>query len=691
MSLLVLDTSLRTVYVVDNYNSLIWTDRYQEAGDFELYTAVSEEILTYIRQDYYLWNSKSDRIMIIEKIQVTSDSEEGNRITVTGRSLESILDRRIVWGLKTVSGSLQDAVESLLNENFINPSKPERKIENFVFQKSTDPQITGLTIETQYTGDNIYDILTKLCSERGIGFRVRLNNLNQFVFELYVGTDHSYKQFANPYVIFSPKFDNMINGNYMESKSAFKNVTLIGGEGEGTERRYTAVGNTAGLERREIFTDARDLSSDSDTELTEEFDFTQYPNQAFNDSSKSFVSTSYFNSAMIDLSPYIGRTLSVTIPKVSNTSGSALGYSTILVDSSKNYISTLQKWEPYDDSGSSSDTMRGSLETYEILIPENAGYLYTSMFTQYSIDNDIYYGELDDFACSTVKVSDNEYIAMMRQRGKETLSENQDIVSFEGQAETSIMFQYGTHFGIGDIVQVADEYGHESEARVTEIIISEDDQGILTYPTFSTIVTETGALPEGYIYANYIQSTGTQYINTGYVPNENTRIVMEFELLSTEVTGLVEFFGCSDAGLAFSFGYRGDSLLAYSASIRNQVLTYGHDVPTSGQTGVHTVAQNMQWVTIDEIHTKNVPTTAVLEYPNLPLYLFASNVKLPTAGVSNPTNYSVVRCYRVEIYEGDLLVSQMVPCKNENEEAGLYDIIRKQFYENAGTGTFLVI
>ncbi len=54
----------------------------------------------------------------------------------------------------------------------------------------------------------------------------------QFVFELYAGFDRSYDQTENPYVIFSPKFENIINSNYIESKASLKTVTLVGGEGE---------------------------------------------------------------------------------------------------------------------------------------------------------------------------------------------------------------------------------------------------------------------------------------------------------------------------------------------------------------------------------------------------------------------------------------------------------------------------
>ena len=50
-----------------------------------------------------------------------------------------------------------------------------------------------------------------------------------------------------------------------------KTVTLVGGEGEGADRRYTTVGGGSGLNRRELFTDARDISSNvgSDDALTD--------------------------------------------------------------------------------------------------------------------------------------------------------------------------------------------------------------------------------------------------------------------------------------------------------------------------------------------------------------------------------------------------------------------------------------
>lgn len=264
MDITVLDTNFNPVAIVDTYESFIWTDRYYKYGDFELYTAVDSQIVDIMQLDRYLKIDGSEHMMIIEKDLIESDLEEGNRITVSGRSLESILDRRIVWGQRILNGNLQSAIKTLITEAIISPSISDRKISNFIFENSTDPAVTNLTIRAQYTGDNLYDVIQAICEDANLGFKVTLNDSNQFVFKLYAGTDRSYNQSTVPFVIFSDQFDNLINSNFVKNRAPLKNVTLIGGEGEGSERRYTTVGSASGLSRRELFTDARDISSKTD-------------------------------------------------------------------------------------------------------------------------------------------------------------------------------------------------------------------------------------------------------------------------------------------------------------------------------------------------------------------------------------------------------------------------------------------
>lgn len=265
MVIWVLDTNFDTVSVIDEYMSFIWTDRYNQPGDFELCMSMNIGLLDIFKKNYYLYISSSDHLMIIETIQVDTDVEEGNFMIIKGRSLESILNRRIVWQQTIFDGNLQNAVKKLISEAIISPSDSNRMISNFIFQDSTDPQITSLSLSAQYTGDDLLEVVQNICDEANIGFRITLNSSNQFVFNLYTGVDRTYDQNDRPYVVFSTDFDNLINTNWITSYENLKTITLVAGEGEGSDRKTTTVGDSSvtGLNRRELFTDARDISSDN--------------------------------------------------------------------------------------------------------------------------------------------------------------------------------------------------------------------------------------------------------------------------------------------------------------------------------------------------------------------------------------------------------------------------------------------
>lgn len=264
MEIKVLDTSFNKVEVVEIFESLIWTDRYSVFGDFEFMTQASIGIINSFREDYYLQLKGSDHTMIIETLNLKTDVEEGDKFISKGRSLESILDRRIIWNQTTLNGGLQDGIKLLLNQNAIVPSDGNRKISNLQFQTSSDPNITSLSINEQFHGENLYEVISALCKNSGIGFKITLSSSNKFVFQLYSGADRSYDQIENPLVLFSTEMDNLSNTNYIHSKIPQKTATLVGGEGEGSARKIAQViipGLDTELNRREMFTDARDVSS----------------------------------------------------------------------------------------------------------------------------------------------------------------------------------------------------------------------------------------------------------------------------------------------------------------------------------------------------------------------------------------------------------------------------------------------
>lgn len=271
MELYLLDEEFDIVYVIDEYESFIWTDRYNLCGDFELYTTVDKNLLAYLKTDRFIMSSHSNHVMIVESISYEYDAEEGNHLIVKGRSLESILDRRIVSKVTTINDTLQNGILKLLNENVISPTDEKRKL-NLVFKPSEDPYIVGLKLEAQYHGDTLYTILTDLCEKNKIGFYIYLTDDNVFEMSLYNGIDRSYRQDENPYVVFSQDFDNLINSNYTLNLESLKNVAYVAGEGDGSNRKVSAVdpSESSGMNRREVFVDAGDISkTDGETTISD--------------------------------------------------------------------------------------------------------------------------------------------------------------------------------------------------------------------------------------------------------------------------------------------------------------------------------------------------------------------------------------------------------------------------------------
>ena len=267
MEAIVYNNNFEIITVVDDYQSMIWTERYSEAGDFELYGAVNSKLASCSLENI-VRAPGTRRAMIIENINYDIGAD-ANKLLVSGRSLESILYRRIIWDQTVVTGRLQDAIYKLLYENAINPSDSNRKLP-LIFERSTDPLITDCSFSSaQFTGDTLYDAIKALCDAFDIGFKIELNDNNQMVFKLYAGQNRSMTQERNPYVIFSEDFDNIISGTFKNSNAKYSNVALVAGEGEGSQRRKLSYTNEStepsGMNRYELFVDARDISSTTDS------------------------------------------------------------------------------------------------------------------------------------------------------------------------------------------------------------------------------------------------------------------------------------------------------------------------------------------------------------------------------------------------------------------------------------------
>lgn len=184
-------------------------------------------------------------------------------------------------------------------------------------------------------------------------------------------------------------------------------------------------------------------------------------------------------------------------------------------------------------------------------------------------------------------------------------------------------------------------------------------------------------LPSGYTELAYIQSSGTQYIDTGFKHNQNTRVVMHVKPVSITANAWAfegrtavdknkkgVFFYFSSGSLWNADYYDGSGRKSFSGISSTADLNIDYDKNTCTINGL------------------SVNFTAKTFQSTFNLTLLACNTGGTVAG------HLSAKLYSCQIYDNGTLVRDFKPCINASGDVGLFDMVNQQFYGNAGTGVF---
>ena len=183
-------------------------------------------------------------------------------------------------------------------------------------------------------------------------------------------------------------------------------------------------------------------------------------------------------------------------------------------------------------------------------------------------------------------------------------------------------------------------------------------------------------LPSGYTELEYIQSSGTQYIDTGFKPNQDTKISIS-----------MAFFGSAGENLLGSRNSSSDAtnrfgIITFSSS--SKIGSFFGSTATQSislDSSIHNYTLSKAGLSVDGVSYGGAYTSSFS--CTYPITLFAWN---------NGSNGIVKNSSKIidcKIFSGEVLVRNFIPCKNSSGVIGLYDVIENQFYQNAGTGTFI--
>ena len=212
-----------------------------------------------------------------------------------------------------------------------------------------------------------------------------------------------------------------------------------------------------------------------------------------------------------------------------------------------------------------------------------------------------------------------------------------------------------------------------------------------------------GGLPGAYRRVEYLESTGTQYIDTGIVLNKGCIIAVTFEVGDLSISDNYSSYGWRYYG-----DYGGKQQLYINArrddnAIYRMVIA-GVPASTSGTGGTIWYDLNVKNTIVLDSYSEKIYMNGVevggsykYDFSNGTAfnsggssvynpYLFAMNNKGAVAAISNRT-----KIYGYSIKQNNAFVQNFIPCvRKADNKPGMYDTVSKTFYINAGTGEFIV-
>lgn len=276
MDLLKLDTNFLPIEIVDSYETLIWTERYNQSGDLTLTLPQGSPALSLLSEGDFLSIEDSKDVMVIETISF----KEGVH-TILAPALTDFLKQRMLrntwstaksnWSLNGYPGTLAGNIVfemcgagGLMADNAIIPGGSSEVIPNLVIENLT----SGSAADINVAYGMLYDGVKGLCDMDSLGFRLwpRLKTGGyDIVFTVWKGLDRTTSQGVNSWVIFEPAMDSLTNVQRLRSIAGYKTAAYAFANGMTSQSQVgvaTVPGApSSGWGRRTLMVDANDVNA----------------------------------------------------------------------------------------------------------------------------------------------------------------------------------------------------------------------------------------------------------------------------------------------------------------------------------------------------------------------------------------------------------------------------------------------
>lgn len=325
MDIYLYNSDFQQLEVMDQYESLIWTERYSILGEMELLAPDTFDNRLFLKEENFVQIPESK-----EAVQISTFNAKDGLITVKGKMLTGFLAQRFAkrsWNNSQsyipFSGNPISIMFQLvrnfamLTTGYMGTGQvtnatdgPYEIIPNLQLATSIldHPELLDLDVDLQIPQGDLYTALKYVADLFALSFRLYPANITQtsydLIFEIYEGKDRTSAQTRNTVVSFHSALERLINTEEVRSIETYKNVAYAYATGIPTTDPYVGVAyaNAAaryyrGFKRRTLFVDVSDIQTD-DVDLTTLAGRTAFQNLMNRQAKNALINNNYVR--MID-------------------------------------------------------------------------------------------------------------------------------------------------------------------------------------------------------------------------------------------------------------------------------------------------------------------------------------------------------------------------------------------------------
>lgn len=259
-----LTPTLQKNELIQGFKSVIWTERYNTPGEFQIVTKSSFNARSQLAVGTRITRQGSTYVGVVDTLADAEDDAGVRLITATGKFMEQLLEDRAAISALADTTTVPNWVLTGTPRVIIQELFDAICVRCIISQADSIPFYTfgtllptgNLTepadvITVTLSPQSLLSAMTQLCQQYNYGYRlVKDGEKGRLYFEIYVGNDRTTGQSTYNPVIFDPSLDNLSQISVLSSTALFKNVAyVLAANGARIVYGPTADPNTSGADR----------------------------------------------------------------------------------------------------------------------------------------------------------------------------------------------------------------------------------------------------------------------------------------------------------------------------------------------------------------------------------------------------------------------------------------------------------